>query len=227
MRLRVLVYNVSGFRRGVGRVAAVVDEHAPDLVLLNECGSRWRLRRFAETVGMQAASGRLVPRMARLVRNAVLVRPPWRLVSAELRRFDGTGRAYPRGAMVARLGRAGFRMHAASIHLGLSVPERRGHAEEVTDLATSLGDPVLVGGDLNDTPDGPAAGWIGDRLWDVWARGGEGAGATFPSAEATARIDYLFASEHFGIERAVVLDGPEERGASDHLPLLADLSVDA
>ena len=45
MRLRVLVYNVKGFRFGVDRVAAVVGEHEPDVAMLNECGTGRKLDR--------------------------------------------------------------------------------------------------------------------------------------------------------------------------------------
>src|SRR5439155_8151515 len=97
VRLRVLVYNVWGFRRGVDRAAAVVAGHAPDLAMLNECGTGRRLRRFADALDMDAAAPRLWP-LARTVRNAVLVRPPWRVVGSRLHRFDPARRLHPRGA---------------------------------------------------------------------------------------------------------------------------------
>jgi len=130
---------------------------------------------------------------------------------------------------VAQVGRAGFRVSTLSVHLGLSPPERRRHAEELTDLTLSLPGPFLVGGDLNEGPDGKSATWIADRIWDAWAAAASPdtptGGATFPSAHPSARIDYLFASEHFEVQGAEVLDGADARDASDHLPLLVDLEL--
>jgi endonuclease/exonuclease/phosphatase family metal-dependent hydrolase len=221
MRLRVLVYNVRGFRSGVAAVAAALEPHRPDIALLNECRSRGRLRRFARAVEMEPVSPRWFP-LSRTPRNAVLVRPPWRLVEWRLHRFGLSKRFYPRGALVAHLGRTGHRVWALSVHLGLAPGERRRHAEELLGLTRKLNGPVLMGGDLNEVPTGGAVAWIAERMWDSWREAGEGAGGTFPSADPTQRIDYLFRTGHFAVEAATV-GGPEVAGASDHRPLLVDL----
>jgi endonuclease/exonuclease/phosphatase family metal-dependent hydrolase len=80
---------------------------------------------------------------------------------------------------------------------------------------------VLLGGDLNEGADEPAARWIADRYWDA----ARDAGPTFPAWEPRARIDYLFVSEGVGVERAWV-GGERFAGLSDHLPVLADLELD-
>jgi len=41
----------------------------------------------------------------------------------------------------------------------------------------------------------------------------------------TARIDYLFVSEGIGVDRVIVPTGPDARLASDHLPVIAELSL--
>ena len=56
--VRVVTYNVRGFRDGRRRVAAVVRELAPDVLLLQETGSRRDLRRFA--AGGGHARGRAI-----------------------------------------------------------------------------------------------------------------------------------------------------------------------
>src|SRR5918992_2152823 len=100
MRLRVLVYNVRGFRAGVAAVAGAVEPHAPDVALLNECRSRSRLRRFARAVAMNPASPRWFP-LSRTPRNAVLVRAPWRVVEWRLRRVAEAEHLLPPGRAVA------------------------------------------------------------------------------------------------------------------------------
>lgn len=229
MRLRVLVFNVRGFREGVGRVVEAVVREEADIVLLNETGRRRSLRRFADTLGMEVATDPRSP-LRRRVKNAVLVRPPWRLVARRLHRFPRSQRFYPRGALIARVSRSGVRLWVASIHLGLHPGERYRHAEELADLVRGLAGPVLVGGDLNETPEGRAVRHLAERFWDVWATGrtgGSGAteGATFPASDPTARIDYLFVSEDLGIEGVAVPGGAAVASASDHRPVVAQLGL--
>jgi endonuclease/exonuclease/phosphatase family metal-dependent hydrolase len=110
---------------------------------------------------------------------------------------------------------------------------------ELTDLCAGLaGGPVVIGGDLNATPDERAVRWLADRYWDAWATmaaGGEdgaqtgaaaalAGGETFPARDPTARIDYLFASAGLRVVSARVPVRAEE--ASDHLPLAAELEVE-
>jgi endonuclease/exonuclease/phosphatase family metal-dependent hydrolase len=124
---------------------------------------------------------------------------------------------------MATIGRAGRRLTAVSVHLGLSTPERRRHAEVLTDLLGARHQPVIVGGDLNEGPDGPAASWIGERYWDSSASLGESEGLTFPSSDPRARIDYVFVSSSLEVDRVWVAGEP---GASDHLAVLADVRLD-
>ena len=82
MRVRILVYNVKAFRLGVRNVATLVAEHAPDVALLQECGPRYRLRRFSRAVGMEPVSKHFL--FHRSIHDAVLVRRPWRVISHDL-----------------------------------------------------------------------------------------------------------------------------------------------
>jgi endonuclease/exonuclease/phosphatase family metal-dependent hydrolase len=217
MRLRVMVWNVHGFRAGTKPIAAAVTDARPDILLLNE--TRYlgiHLRRFARRVGLEGASG---TGLWRPLPNAVLARRPWRVVDAGKIVFRRTRRTIRRGIVLTLVGRAGTRATAGSVHLGLSGEERVEHARELTDLLAGR-EPVLLGGDLNEAGNEPAAGWIAARYWDVARE----AGRTFPSWEPRARIDYLFVSEGVRIERAWV-GGGRFAGLSDHLPVLADLEL--
>ncbi|HEV3475821.1 MAG TPA: endonuclease/exonuclease/phosphatase family protein [Actinomycetota bacterium] len=219
MRLRVMVWNVHGFRAGASRMADAAAAEEPDVLIVNETG--WfgiRLRRFSRRVAMRPATGL---RGFRRIRNAVLVRAPWRIVGRQVIRFPRAGGNRLRGIVLAAVGRAGRRLSVGAVHLGLSAKERTEHVRELTDVLAGH-DAVLVGGDLNEGPDGPAVTWIAGRLWDVLKDGGE---ATFPSRAPTTRIDYLFVSEGVTPERAWT-GGERFADLSDHLPVVADLSVD-
>lgn len=225
MRVRAVTYNVRGFRNGLDRVANVAGHFQPDVLLVNESGGRLELRRFARHLGMRAARDPWSP-LRRRVKNAVLVRPPWRVVGRRLHRFSVARRFYPRGALIAELRRPGGHMWAAAIHLGLAPAERRRQAEELVEIVDRLEGPVLLGGDLNERPDGHAATVVGRRLSDVWLLGGDADGETYPAEAASARIDFLFVSKGFRVQRSVVPAGPDARAASDHRPVVAELTLD-
>lgn len=224
MRVRVLTYNVRGFRDGIDRLALIVSRLEPDVVLLNETGGRLALRRFGRTLGMQVARDAWSP-FRRRVKDAVLVREPWRIASSFQRRFPTASWLYPRGALAADLRRAGVRMHAVATHFSLHPGERRRHAEELAALVDGLGTPAIVGGDLNERPDGRAATTLGERFGDAWLLGGAADGDTFPARAPTARIDYLFVTRGIRVEGALVPAGPDAREASDHRPVVAVVSL--
>jgi endonuclease/exonuclease/phosphatase family metal-dependent hydrolase len=218
MRLRVMVWNVHGFRAGTKEIAAAVREAEPDLLLLNETRYLgFRLRSFARRAGLEGAAGTGI---FRPIPNAVLARPPWRVVDAGKIVFRRTRRTLRRGVLLAIVGRAGFRATAGAVHLGLSGQERTEHARELTDLLAGR-EPVILGGDLNEGPEEPAASWMAARYWDA----ARGSGPTFPAWAPRARIDYLFLSQGIRVERAWVGGEPFGR-LSDHLPVLADLEVE-
>jgi endonuclease/exonuclease/phosphatase family metal-dependent hydrolase len=220
MQLRVMTWNVHGFRAGTKPIAEAVRAEAPDVIILNETGYLgFRLRRFARRVGMEGSSGAT---LRWRIPNAVLVKPPWRVVRGQVAVFPRTGRALRRGAVLAQLGRTGQRVWVVGVHLGLSGPERLRHVRTLTDLLAGR-DPAILGGDLNEDASGEAATWISGRYWDVASEVSDG--ATFPAREPRARIDYLFVSEGIAVERAG--NGGQERyvSLSDHLPVLADLRL--
>jgi endonuclease/exonuclease/phosphatase family metal-dependent hydrolase len=219
--VRVAAYNVHGFRAGPRAVAAALQAEEPDVALLNEVGFLGlRLRRCAHLLGMAAASGLW---HIRPVRNAVLVRQPWRLVGKHVERLPRHAGGVQRGVVLVLGRRSGLRVTFASVHLGLSRRERERHARELTDLLAGVPHPLVLGGDLNEEAEGPAARWVGERYWDAFGRAAEGPGTTFPASEPQARIDYVFASEGVQVERAWV--GKGAGPGSDHLPVFADLVV--
>jgi endonuclease/exonuclease/phosphatase family metal-dependent hydrolase len=224
MRLRVIVYNVRGFRDGLERLVRLVGHFEPDVLLLNETGGRWRLRRFATTLGMDAAADRWSP-LRRRVKDAVLVRPPWTIVEHHQHRFEDGPWLYPRGALIATLERGEARLSAISTHLGLHPRERLAHAKSLQALVDQADAPIVAGGDLNEKPDGRAVGLLSERFRDAWLLGGDADGETFPADGPTARIDYLFVSEGVVVERVLVPPGPDARRASDHRPVVAELTL--
>jgi endonuclease/exonuclease/phosphatase family metal-dependent hydrolase len=223
LRLRVVVWNVHGFRAGPRRLARAMADLRPDLILLNEIRFRWRIRRFARLLGMDVHHGLS---LSGPVLNAVLVRPPWRIVERWAARLSRTPGLNRRGVVAARVGRAGSRLTVAAVHLGVSDGERVAHAEELTDMLAGAPPPLIVGGDLNESPEAPAVAWIAERYFDAFSRAGTGPGETFPAGRPRARIDYLFVTDDIRVAEVRVGDDPEMLEASDHRPVIADLELD-
>ncbi len=222
MRVRAVVWNVHGFRSGVGAVADVIAKEQPDLVLLQESRSRGRVRRLAKRLGMGWVSSH---RVFNRVRNAVLYSPDWRPVSVNIQDFPKLGRTIRRGFIAVELRRIGAPLTAVATHLGLAPRERVHHARLLTDYLAGVKGPLVVGVDVNEGPDGTAARWISERLFDAFAAAGDGDGLTFPAKAPTARIDYVFARDVAQVTAAWVSSAPNVRTASDHLPVAADLEV--
>ena len=85
MRVRVMAWNVHGFRGGTPEVSEAVIAEAPDILLLNETRYLgFRLRRLARRSQMHLASGL---HGLRRIPNAVLTRSPWRVVRSETLAF--------------------------------------------------------------------------------------------------------------------------------------------
>jgi endonuclease/exonuclease/phosphatase family metal-dependent hydrolase len=222
--VRVVTYNVHGFRDTRDRVIGVIRELAPDVLLLQETGPRRELRRLAASLGMRVAHDPWSP-FRRRVKNAVLAAEPWQLDAIRLVRFERAIRWYPRGVLMARIHTDIRSLWAISVHLGLDGDERGRQAEELCRLVGALGDePVVVGGDLNATPDRRSPTRVAVILRDVWHEVGDGDGATFPAASPIDRIDYVFVRGPVQIEGTVV-GGPGAERASDHLPVSADIAV--
>ena len=222
MLLRIVGYNVRSFRSGMGKVREAVAGLEPDVLLLQEAGSKWTLRRFARSIGMEFVS---THRPFRRVRNAILYPPSWRLLEVETAELTRQRRRIRRGFVLARLRTAGVAVTLVSAHLGLAGGERRRHARELTDHLAGIEGPLILGVDLNEGPDGEIARWMAERLFDAFSQAGDGLGETFPALSPTARIDYLFVREGAVATRAWVPQEAPFETASDHRPVAADVEV--
>jgi endonuclease/exonuclease/phosphatase family metal-dependent hydrolase len=79
--------------------------------------------------------------------------------------------------------------------------------------------PVILCGDFNDVPNSYAYQTIGENLQNAFAEKGRGLGRTYTSISPTLRIDNIFVSDSFTVNRFVRL--PVK--LSDHYPIMADL----
>ena len=102
-----------------------------------------------------------------------------------------------------------------------SQPERSAQVEAIRARLATVGESVVLLGDLNATPASPEVAAITEDLADAWATAGEGDGFTFDAATPHARIDYVLSSPDVVARTAAVV----ATDASDHLPVVVDLAL--
>jgi endonuclease/exonuclease/phosphatase family metal-dependent hydrolase len=120
-----------------------------------------------------------------------------------------------------------FQLQLMNTHLSVKLRERRAQisallgAEWLVRVEREL--PLVVCGDFNASPLSRLYRKLGRDLRDVQC-GSPRRLSTWPAKWPFWRIDHVFVSDKLAVVGARVVDGPLARSASDHLPLLAELS---
>ena len=223
-RLRVMTLNVMrGGRRGPA-LHELVRAVRPDVLLVNESPKTpllWRKRCRSLCDGWQmrylgggrGAGSNLIAVSDRVgVKHAEVTRIPQPLFQP------------PRGIVSAQLRVEGRLVGAVGCHLSLAPQRRLAEVERVLEVADRLRGTVVVGGDLNEPPDG--ASWRRLRARGYLDHGTE-EWPTYPAHDPDLRIDaLLFRGDarvrHHG-DPGVPLE--LQRAASDHLGVLAVLEI--
>lgn len=229
MTVRVGTYNLHGLRDSVPALGRVIAAARADVLCVQEAPrfGRWRARRAM----LAGAAGLAVATPGRLGGVAVLVGRRVRVLHAAshpLRSFLGLER---RVLAVAVVQAEGARLAVGSLHLDLNGPARMHHAAEAVALmerAAARHDAAIVlAGDVNEQPHQPAWRYLAGRLADCHAAAPEGDGLTYPATRPSVRIDGVFAARGTHVVRCGGVDAarPDLTGASDHLPVVAELRV--
>lgn len=213
-RLRVMTYNIKGLHLSRPDVVAVVRAAAPDVLAVQEPPrgvlGRWRLARFGRAAGLRAVVN---GRGART--TALLVAPGRQVSDARALRLSWRPGTTRRGVSVATVDGIRF----VVVHLSLVRDERAEHLSDVLRDHVPTARTVVLG-DLNELPDGPA--WA--RLTGVLVDTAPTGGPTFPAVEPHQRIDAILVTPDLTFSAPRVLEGPEVLVASDHRPLVVDLT---
>lgn len=233
LTLSVVTLNMHAGRTGGGRldlpgVAAELRSWRADVVLLQEVdrgrrrsGGVDQARWLGQQLGMDVAYGpnrRLRPGESG---NAVLSRHPI-VKSRNLALPRGDGR-FPRGLLRATLDVDGQRLDVYSTHLDhRSSRARRDQAREALGRVLRSPAPVILGGDLNATPEAaPLTVLRRGGLVDAWTVVGGTGGETAPSSDPRRRIDFVLTDTSFRALAAEVLPP----GVSDHRGVRVDLAL--
>jgi endonuclease/exonuclease/phosphatase family metal-dependent hydrolase len=223
--LRVASYNLRGLKDDAAAAAAVVRALRPDVLLLQEVprypGSSYAIAALARDSGM-LWSGR-----TRAVSGTSLM-SSLRVSTTDARdhRLAVGLRENPRSYTLARVRVPdGPMVTVASVHLPLKEEQRLAHARTVlTEIAhhpdIPQDEPLVVGGDLNEGPDGAAWAVLGGVAQEV-----TGADPSFPAHRPHRHIDAIFARGHSDADPGDrrLLEEVPVADASDHLPVWVDL----
>jgi endonuclease/exonuclease/phosphatase family metal-dependent hydrolase len=249
MTLRLLTYNIE--RGGLGReehIAAVINEQAPDVVVMQEATRPEIVDRLARATGMTshaARRGRSVGFLSRLpIAEHKWVRPTWsQHAFLEI---------VPEGLDVRIFG-----VHLSAVHAAWTEARR---VRELRSLLTAIKhhdqSRHVILGDFNTLHPEERLDFakLPRRLrLLVWLSGGRirwqtiaivlGAGYidgyrtvrdsdpgyTFPTWDPHVRLDYVFLPKVFAphlTDCAVVTTGDAVRRASDHFPVRAEITLD-
>ncbi|NEA46480.1 endonuclease [Streptomyces sp. SID10815] len=231
--VRVLTYNIRSLQDDTEALARVIRACAPDLVLLQEAPRffRWRkkLARLAAATDLVTLTGG-----ATAAGPAVLCSLRATVERTEDVLLPLTPGQHRRGLATAVVRFGGARLGVLACHLSLVGAERHDQSGLLLDRLAEMGvEHAVVGGDLNEGPEGPAFRRLAGALQDGYAAAPWGGEHTWSATEPHRRIDAVFATP--GIEVlgcGVPLDQPgvteaDLRAATDHRPVLAALRVPA
>lgn len=241
---RLATYNVHrcfgmGGRRDItADVLSICRDIDADLLALQELDapeadddneSEHKARDFAAALGMQLLFCRTLRRGVGTYGHALLSRRP-----IELRKATTLPSAHPghepRGAIWGSTSLpSGEPLHVVSTHLGIHGADRKAQALELVGPGW-LASPEMQGarilcGDLNGVAGARTYRTLSRHLRDAQrALPGHRPLSTFPALLPVVRIDHVFVSEHLVVRAVHVPNDRRTRRASDHLPLVVDLT---
>ncbi|MEM1452172.1 MAG: endonuclease/exonuclease/phosphatase family protein [Planctomycetota bacterium] len=237
--LRIVTYNI---KHGLGmdgaldleRIAGVLEPLDADVVLLQEVDERCERSGGIDQAAWLGERLGMTPRFAPFMDYdggryglATLSRLP---VAASEVVVLPPGEREPRAALLVAVELQGRSVTVANAHLDWLADDARRLAQAGTlagSLAAALRNgPVVLGGDLNDVPESPTL-----RLLASDAESG-GAGlrrigpdeSTFSSEQPERTIDHFLVGPSSGVWTVSGVRVVDERVASDHRPVVADLA---
>lgn len=243
MQFRLLTYNVHGCRGtdkivSPARIAGVIEATGADVVALQELDFNRVRSGFIDQAAAVAAELAMdfhyqpAWHLAEeKLGDAILTRLPMRLMKAGALPSFSRWKRERRGALWVRLETGGRPVHLINTHLGLNLRDRLAQTEALFG-AEWLGNPqcdspLVLCGDFNALPGSAVHRRVLQQLHDVHANTltPRRRRRTFPTRYPMACLDHVFLSENVTVHHVEVVRTPVTRIASDHYPLLAELSV--
>lgn len=226
--LRIASYNVHACvgrdgRFDPARIASVIDSLDADLVALQEVEDRMFegvavSDYLAERLGMHAFRGVTLRRKDADYGNLLLSRRAAEVVT--LHDISVTG-GEPRGCIEADFAIGGRHIRLFATHLGLRAGERMHQVRQLTPALLRDGADVRVlAGDINEWRPGARVlrklhGLLGRGSWR----------RTFPAGAPAFALDRIYVQPQKAAVHSEAISTREARVASDHLPLVCEVSL--
>ena len=236
--LRIATYNIHkcrGMDRRVrpDRIVKVLREFDADIIALQEVVSleggspeEDQARFVAEELGFRFAFGENRLYQGGRYGNVVLTRLP---IENHLNYDTSAGGREPRGCLRTDVRFAGSTLHIFNVHFGTRFFEQRRQVRLlinegiVTDR--ELCGPRIVLGDFNEWLRGSVTSTLAAYFNKVNVRRNLRRSRTFPGAFPIFRLDNIYLERSLALQRLYRHKSRAALVASDHLPLIADLSV--
>jgi endonuclease/exonuclease/phosphatase family metal-dependent hydrolase len=236
--LRVATYNIHkcrGLDQRVhpARIAEVLNELDADIVALQEVVGRGgrsndnHARYVAEALGYHPAFGENRRHNGAAYGNLLLSRFP----VLDFWNYDITARGRePRGVLRAdvRLG-DGQVLHLFNVHLGTAYLERREQARHMVSRRilrnSELDGSRIVLGDFNEWIPGDATRLLSAHFGGHSLRSRAPRRRTYPCVLPLLRLDHIYFDESLNLRRMELHRSRRALVASDHLPVLAEFSL--
>jgi endonuclease/exonuclease/phosphatase family metal-dependent hydrolase len=214
------------------RIADVIRELDADVIALQEVISVTgaapeddQARFIAERLGYDLRFGENRRLGAGGYGNATLSRFP--ILATE--NYDLTWRGRERrGALRCEIQVGSALVHVFNVHLGTAFLERRHQGRLLTaDVIrrAGMGSPRIVVGDFNEWTKGLASTLMHGEFESVDARLLSRFGRTYPGVFPIFHLDHFYFDRCFHLERAKIHRSKLALVASDHLPMVAELSL--
>lgn len=227
-RLRIASYNVHACvgrdgRFDPARIADVIESLGADIVALQEVEdcvfkSRGVSQFLAARLGMHAYRGVTLRREDADYGNLLLARHEAEHVTLHDISVRG---GEPRGCIEADFQVGNRRLRIFATHLGLRAGERLAQVRQLTpSLLRDGADIRILAGDINEWR--PAARGL-RALRRVLGHGSRQ--RTFPAGTPVFALDRIFAAPQRAVRQVRTIRTRDSRVASDHLPLVCDLSL--
>lgn len=244
LSLRIMTYNIHSCIGMDGkispeRIARVISRYHPDIVCLQELDVKKsrtneidQAHYLAQILKMKFHFHPTIHIEEERYGDAILTHHNMQLVKADILPSHNISRSMePRGALWVRVQGSGVHVNIINTHLDI-----RRRARE-TQLQALIGpdwlshsdceEPIIVCGDFNALPNSNLYKSITTKLNDTHALStSKKRKATFFTRFPTARIDYIFVSEKIEVAKTFVPNTQLTRVASDHFPLIVDLTIE-
>jgi endonuclease/exonuclease/phosphatase family metal-dependent hydrolase len=215
------------------RIAKVIEDSGAEIIGLQEVDNHWSERSNFEdqakwladrldmhyTYAANLDNGPLNPgEPRRQYGTAVLSKYP--IIQEENYPLTKIGNTEQRGLSETVINVKGHHLNFYNTHLALTTAEREIQIQEIIEIASKTNGPKVIMGDLNAKPDSNEMQPLFAQYKDAFADQNEA--YTIPADNPTRRIDYIFTSNEIQTANAEVISTI----ASDHLPIVAELTLD-